>query len=64
MAKTIVNHGYYEAEVLASRGSTTLEKNLSTGEIATYGFGGYYILPAPKGFTEAELIEMFNRCEF
>lgn len=64
MKREIVNHGYYESEVLATKGSTSLEKNLSTGEIATYGFGGYYILPAPKGHSETELIKMFKNCEF
>lgn len=59
-----VNHGYYETVVLAKRGNTTLEKNLKTNEIATYGFGGYFILPAPEGHSEKELIRMFNNCEF
>lgn len=59
-----VNHGYYETVVLAERGNTTLEKNIKTGEIATYGFGGYFILTAPKGHSEKELIRMFNDCEF
>lgn len=64
MKKEIVNHGYYESVVLARRGNTSLEKNTSNGEVATYGFGGYYILPAPKGHSDAELVEMFMRCEF
>lgn len=63
-AKTILDHGYYKTELLAQRGSYTLEKNTSTGEIATYGFGGYYILPAPAGHSEAELVRMFKGCEF
>lgn len=64
MANKTVNHGYYETVVLAERGRTTLEKNTKTGEVATYGFGGYYILPAPKGYSDEELIRMFNACEF
>lgn len=62
--KKIRNHGYYETEVLAERGGFSLEKNTSTGEIATYGFGGYYILPAPKGHSDNELVRMFKNCEF
>lgn len=64
MANKTRNHGYYETVVLAERGNTSLEKNTSNGEVATYGFGGYYILPAPKGHSEKELIRMFNACEF
>lgn len=64
MKHKIVNHGYYETVVLAVRGNTSLEKNLSNGEVATYGFGGYYILPAPKGHSDEELVRMFHNCEF